>query len=314
MKQPRTAFYCLGIAVAGWGAALAAHAVTTTDFSRYQVVLDRKPFGEVAPMAVSGAVDLATAESFTKDYEMKAIIDDGDKIQVCVLDKKTNKHLYLDIGQEISGMQLVSVNYDKEEAVLKMGNETTVIKLHPDKDKDKGAAPAMAGAPGTPAFGMPRKNLAAENAALPFGLNDQGGNRKPFFSDMKKRGASPFQRMGTNSPLQAKGLESFFKPNTNTTTPFASPFRPQTASFKPGSTPGAAGQENSNPTFPFASVNQPAQDGGSAVIGQPVAQPAGLAPQMQTSPDQGYLQTPLQPTMMPFTVPVADDGTGEIEE
>ena len=302
MKQPGTTFYCLVIAIAGWGAALVAHAVTTTDFSRYQVVLDRKPFGEVAPIAVPGAADLAAAESFAKDYEMKAIIDDGDKIQVCVLDKKTNKHIYLDIGQEISGMQLASVNYDKEEAVLKMGVETTVIKLHPDKDKDKGAAPAamaapaMAGALGVPAFGMPRKSLAVDNAASPFNLNDQG-NRKPFFSDMKRRGASPFQRMGTNVPFQAKSLESFFKPNTNTTTPFVSPFRPQASPFKPVSTPGAA-----------------AQDGGAAAAGQPVAQPAGLNPQIQTSPDQGSSQTPLQPAMMPFTIPVADDGSGESEE
>ncbi|MCX6992404.1 MAG: hypothetical protein NT011_04590 [Kiritimatiellaeota bacterium] len=314
MKQPSATLYCLGFAIAGWGAALVAPAVTTADFSRYQVVLDRKPFGEVAPIAVPGAADLAAAESFAKDYEMKAIIDDGDKLQVCVLDKKTNKHLYLDIGQEISGMQLVSVNYDKEEAVLKMGIETTIIKLHPDK-KDKDAAPAMAGALGVPAFGMPRKNLAAENATSPFGSNDQGsGSRKPFFSDMKRRGTSPFQRMGTNVPGQAKSLESFFKPNTNMTTPFVSPFRQPASPFKPASTPGTAGQENPNPMFPFAPVNQSVQDGGAAAAGQSVAQPAGLNPQMQTSPNEGYSQTPVQPAVMPFTVPVEDDGTGESEE
>jgi len=129
----------------GVGACLGGAAVTTTDFSRYQAVIDRKPFGEIAPIVVPGAADLAVVESFIKDYEMKAIIDDGDKIQVCVLDKKTNKHIYLGIGQEISGMQLVSVNYDKEEAVLKMGVGTTVIKLHPDKD----AAPSHSGGAGS---------------------------------------------------------------------------------------------------------------------------------------------------------------------
>lgn len=302
MKQPQATLGRLVIAMAWWWATLVAHAVTTTDFSRYQVVLDRKPFGEVAPIVVPGTTDVAVAESFAKDYEMKAIIDDGDKMQVCVLDKKTSKHIYLDIGQEISGMQLVSVNYDKEEAVMKMGSETTVIKLHPDKDKDKGAAPAMAGAPGVPAFGMPRKSMTAENVASPFNINDQAdGNRKPFFSGMRKRGTSPFQRMGTNVPSQAKSLESFFKPNTNMATPFVSPFRPQTSPFKPVSTPGAAGQ-----------------DGGAAVFGQPVAQPiaqpAVLNQQMQASPDQEYLQTPLQPAMMLFTVPVEDDGTVESEE
>ena len=292
MKQSVTTRYCLKVAIAGWGAVLAAHAATTTDFSRYQVILDRNPFGEVAPIVLPGAAGLEAVKSFAKDYEMKAIIDDGDKIQVGILDKKNKKHIYLDIGQEISGMQLVSVNYDKEEAVLQMGVETIVIKLHPDKD----AAAAPAGVPGLPSFGMPRKNLAAENAATPFDLKSQG-NRQPFFSDMKRRGTSPFRRMGTNASFQTKSLKSFFKPNTNMTTPFVSPFRPQASPFKPVSMPGAAGQ-----------------DGGDSAPGQPDARPTGLNPQMQTSPDQGYLQTPIQPAMTPFAIPVEDNGTSENEE
>lgn len=311
MKQSKTARYCLGVAIAGWGAALVAHAATTTDFSRYQVILDRNPFGEVAPIAVASNAGVALSESFAKDYEMKAIIDDGDKIQVGILDKKTNKHIYLNIGQEIGGMQLVSANYDKEEAMLKMGNETTVIKLHPNKDV---AAPVV-GLPGLPALGIPSKNLSAENATTPFNLNDQGAaNRMPFFSDMKKRGALPFQRMNTNAAFQSKSLESFFRPNTNVTTPFVSPFRPQASPFKPISAPGAAGQENPSPTFPFAPAQTPDQGGGATAAGQPVAQPATLNPQIQTSPSQGSAQIPIQPATMQFIVPVEEDDTGEIEE
>ena len=302
MKRSETARYFLRVVIAGWIAALAAHAAAKTDFSRYQVILDRNPFGEVAPIIVPGAADMVAAEAFAKDYEMKAIIDDGNKIQVCVLNKKTKKHIYLDIGQEISGMQLVSVNYDKEEAVLKMGVETTVIKLHPDKDKDKGATPAMASAPGLPSFGRPRKNLTAGNAATPFGLNNQG-NRRPFFSDMKKRGALPFRRMRTNTAFRAKSLQSFFKPNTNITTPFISPFPPQASPFKPANAPGAAGQENPSPTTPFAPAQTPDQVGGVAAVDQPVAQPANLDPQMQPSQDQWDLQAPIQPAMTPFVVP-----------
>lgn len=309
MKQSKTTRYCLNIAIAGWGAVLAAQGAATTEFSRYQVILDRNPFGEVAPIVTSVVPGLALSESFTKDYEMKAIIDNGDKIQVGILDKKASKHIYLDIGQEISGMQLVSVNYDKEEAMLKMGDETAVIKLHPDKDKDKYAALPIAGAPGLPSLGVPRKNLTADNAAAPFNLNDPG-SRKPFFSDMKKRGALPFQRMGTNTALQSKSLESFFKPNTNMTTPFVSPFRPQGSPFKPISAPGAGGQENPNPGFPPA----PAQSGGGTTAGQTVAQPANLDQQTQTSPNQVYQQTTVQPAVMTYTITVEDDETVESEE
>jgi len=310
MKHSEITRCGLMVAIAAWGAVLAAHAATTTDFNRYQVILDRSPFGEVAPIVVPGATDLAAAESLAKDYEMKGIVDDGDKIQVGLLNKKTNKYVYLNVGQELDGMQLVSVNYDKEEAVLKIGSETVVIKQRPDKDKDKDAAPAMAGAPGLPSFGMTRKNLTAEGASSPFSLNDPGG--KPFFSDMKKRGAVPFQRMNTNNTFQARGLESFFRPNTNMATPFVSPFRPQSSPFRPVSTP-AAGQENPNPTLPFAPAQTPVQGGGVTVAGQPVDQPANLNPQIQTIP-QGYPQIPMQPVMTPYTVPVTDDGTGESEE
>lgn len=298
MKRSQTIRYGLRVVIAGWGAILTAQATTTQDFSRYQVILDRSPFGEVAPIVLPGAAGLAIAESFAKDYEMKAIIDNGDNIQVGILDKKTKKHIYLDIGQEIGGMQLVSANYEKEEAVLKMGAETTVIMLHPDKDKSAEAAPALVGAPGMSPFGMPAKNLATDNAASPF--NNQGG-RTSFFSDMKKRGALPFRRMGTNASFQSKGLGSFFKPNTNMATPFVSPFRPQGSPLQPGS----AGQDNPGSILPFASPTTPAQSGGTVAADQPF----NPDPQIQTSPN--YPQVPIQSSM---TVPVMDDEAVESEE
>lgn len=310
MKQPGIIRRSLSLAIAGWGAVLAAHAVTTADFSRYQVILDRNPFGEVAPIVPAGAAaaagGAAAIESFSKDYEMKGIIDDGEKIRVCVLDKKANKHIYLEIGQEVGGMQLVSVNYDNEEAVLKMGGETTMIKLHPDKDKNKNAIPVVAGTPGVPEFGIPRKNLAVEETVQPFGATDQVA-RKPFFMDMKRRSGSPFRRLGTNAAFQSKSLESFFKPNTNITTPFVSPFRPQASTtLKPGGMPGAAAQENTGQTFPFAPVQPSDQADGAAAAAQPVA----MDPQMPTIPDQGFPQIPIQPA----TEPVVYDDAYESEE
>ncbi len=295
MKFPQNISCCLAIVIAGWGSALTVRAVTTADFSRYQVVLDRKPFGEVAPIVLPGAADLATAESFAKDYEMKAIIDDGEKLRVCILDKKTTKHVYLDIGQEIGGIQLVAVNYDKEEASLKMGDETMVIKLHPDKDN----AAAPAGALGAPAFGLPRKSMSTEAVASPFGVTDQSGNRRPFFSDLRRRGASPFQRMGTNTP---KSLESFFKPNTNMTTPFVSPFRPQASPFKSV----AAGQENPNAA---------AQTVMPAAAGQSLVPPGMLSPQAPVNPNQTDVQAPVQTPMQPVATPFIESiDANEVDE
>ncbi|MBI2441832.1 MAG: hypothetical protein HYV35_10730 [Lentisphaerae bacterium] len=277
---------------------LVAHAVVATNFSYYQEIIDRAPFGEVAPVAETNAAAPVAAESFTKDYELKAIIDDGAQLQVALLNKKTSKHVYLNVGQELEDMQLVSADYDKEEAVLKIGGETLVIKLHPEKDKGAAAA----GTPSASLFGMPRKSEGIPEAAGPFGPASPDSARKPFFADLKRRGASPFQRLGTNMPFQTKSLESFFKPNTNIPLPFVSPFRPSTEPFKPAAPPGAAWPESPAAGFPFVPVKAPEQSGGAV---QPSAGEA--QPQVPT-----YPQTPYQP--LPFMDPVEEGQWEEYQE
>lgn len=259
-----------------------ALAVVAADFSRFEVILERDPFGEVAPPAVAETAAPAASETFTKDYELKSIIEDGARLRVGILNKKTSKHIYLSIGQELEGLQLAAANYETEEAVLKIGLETITIKLHPDKDTNK-TATATAGTPRQPLFG----SLGAPDG--------EGGARKPFFADMKRRGASPFQRLGTNAP---KGLESFFKPNTNVPAPFFSPFRPQGSPFKPE---GATWPQTSAPPFPFAPFGAPAAGGA-------VAQPSGAEPQPQAPV---YPPAYYPPPQMPFETPVEDE---EIEE
>lgn len=264
----------------------AALAVVAADFSRYEGILERNPFGEVAPPAVVAEPGApAASETFAKDYELKSIIEDVNRLRVGILNKKTSKHIYLNIGQELEGLQLVAANYETEEAVLKIGLETITIKLHPDKDTNK-TVTAAASTPRQPLFG----NLAAPD--------DPGGARKPFFADMKRRGASPFQRLGTNAP---KGLESFFKPNTNVPAPFFSPFRPQGSPFKPEVSPGATWPQTSAPPFPFAPFGAPAAGGA-------VAQPSGAEPQ---PPTPAYPPAYYPPPQMPFEMPVEGE---EIEE
>lgn len=200
-----------------------APAVTTgSEFTRYQIILDRKPFGEVTPSEASPTQE-ALGVAISRDLEMKAIIDDGTGIRIGLLDKKTNKNFSLGVGENHDGLTLVSVNYENEEAVVKKGAETAVVKLRPDKDKDKataaGAAPALAlEAAGSSPFQAPNPFAAAQSSTAP---------RKPFFSDLKKRRLAPFSPAGTNAfPFQAKPLDSFFKPGTGALTQASSPFSP----------------------------------------------------------------------------------------
>jgi len=269
-------------------AAAASAATAGYDFARYQVILDKKPFGEVAP-SESAPAQAALGEIIARDLEMKSIIDEGSVIRVGILDKKVNKNFSIGVGENYEGIQLVSVNYDNEEAVIKKGTETAVLKLRPDKDKEKAAAPgplfpvAGAGAAAAPA-GPPVNPFAAAIQEA------TAGGRKPFFTDLKKRRTSPFQPMGTNNiPFQAKPLDSFFKVSTGAFPQARSPFGPFQA--PQGSAPPGGFQPlmtASGAPNPFVTVTPPAPgenaEGRGATINQFIQeqavppQPDALAP------------------------------------
>ncbi len=250
---------------------LSAVATTpTVNFERYQVILDRKPFGEVSPIETT-APSTAPGESFAKDFELKGIIDTGVKLRVCLLDRTTSKHFYINTGEDRHGITLVSVNYDDEEVVLKKGTETVTMKLRPSQDAPPPAAEA---APPNPFSRL----METQRSGQP-----GGATRKPFFSDLQRRGSSPFQRMGTNSALRPRGLESFFKPNTNAAAAFVSPFRPVTP----------AGQEapsGADPNTQPAPIFQPIQPAPEAPQFQPFQPTSESTP--ATTPDQQNIQSP----------------------
>lgn len=258
------------------GGGLLIAAITGYDFNRYQVILDKKPFGEVTP-SEGAQTQTALSDVISKELEMKAIIDDGTGIRIGFLDKKSNKNFFLGVGENHDGLQVVSINYENEEAVVKKGSETAVVKLRPDKDKDKTVASAGPAAMGESPFQLPP--AASQPAAAV---------RKPFFSDLKKRKLTPFQPAGTNAlPFQAKPLDSFFKVSTGAFPQAKSPFGPFQVP-QGGATPNPFQQlmpPASNVANPFAPVSQP----------DPVARPDGSAPIDQTLPGQFGGEGQVQP-------------------
>ena len=109
------------------GAALAVE--TPPDFTRYQVILDRKPFG-TAPIAPVAAPIVTPENSFAKTIRMSALLetDDGG-VRVGLIDTAANKNFFLSVGETEEGVELVSASYKDEEAVIKKGSEMAVIKL-----------------------------------------------------------------------------------------------------------------------------------------------------------------------------------------
>jgi len=100
-------------------------------FARYQVILERKPFGEPPP-PVEVPVEVPEEEPpWAKAYRLCSVYEANDGgIQVAVLDTKTNKPLMLTLGEEpVQGITLISANVGDEEATLTKDGLQVTMKL-----------------------------------------------------------------------------------------------------------------------------------------------------------------------------------------
>lgn len=99
------------------------------DFTRYQVILDRKPFGEPPPPD-STPRPLLPSESFARHLRMSALLETEDgEIRIGLINQQNNQNFFLTVGQTEEGIELVSASYEDEEAVVRKGSEMAVIKL-----------------------------------------------------------------------------------------------------------------------------------------------------------------------------------------
>lgn len=96
----------------------------------YRVILDRRPFGE-APMAEAAPPPpMNPNESFARTLRLCALIEDPVRgLRVGLIDSSTNADFFLSVGETFEGIELVSVSYEEEEAVLRRGAEMAVVKL-----------------------------------------------------------------------------------------------------------------------------------------------------------------------------------------
>jgi hypothetical protein len=111
-----------------WASVLLPALGDAPDFSRYQVILDRKPFGVAPPAEVVQPV-FTPENSFAKKIRMCALLEDEKGIRIGLIDQSNNKNFFLSVGQTEEGIELVSANYKDEEAVIRKGAEMAVIKL-----------------------------------------------------------------------------------------------------------------------------------------------------------------------------------------
>lgn len=102
-------------------------------FERYQVILDRKPFGEPPPAPVAptpAPPPMRPEESFARNLRLSMIIrEDTGELKVGIVDLSNNSGMSMHVGEILNGIELVSADYDAEEAVLRKGSEMAMIKL-----------------------------------------------------------------------------------------------------------------------------------------------------------------------------------------
>ncbi len=99
-------------------------------FERYQVILDRKPFGTAPVEPEPPPVVISPEQSFARTIRMSALVEQDDgTLQVGLFDSATGKSFFLTEGQSEFDIELVVADYETEEATIRKGSEMAVIKL-----------------------------------------------------------------------------------------------------------------------------------------------------------------------------------------
>jgi hypothetical protein len=105
------------------------------DFARYQVILDRMPFGvEPTPESLAAAAARAAApqELFTRNLKMCAVTRNlltGD-LQVGLTDAVTKKNYFLKVGESEDGITVLQADYDGERALLKKDEQEVWLGMN----------------------------------------------------------------------------------------------------------------------------------------------------------------------------------------
>jgi len=104
------------------------------DFARYEVILERRPFGE-APSESEHAEEMHAAvpvgPSFVDSLSMCAITAGGGAMRVGFVDTKAKppRTYFLFVGESEDGIEVVEVDYEAETALLRKGGEERILRM-----------------------------------------------------------------------------------------------------------------------------------------------------------------------------------------
>ena len=101
-------------------------------FDRYQIILDRKPFGDPPPPAATPrpTPPVSPQQSFARTIRLTALLEtDEGELRVGFVNSQNNDSFFLRVGEQHDGIELVSASYEDEEAVLRRGSEMAIVNF-----------------------------------------------------------------------------------------------------------------------------------------------------------------------------------------
>lgn len=122
------------------------------DWSRYEVIAERAPFGKEPPPSET-AEAVKPAGEFAKQYRLCMLYESvSGQLKAGIVSKVNNKNFYLQVGESENGLSLLEVRLEEGIAILQQGGETAQLLLE--------------GLGGDPAAALAQRGISAAVAAL----------------------------------------------------------------------------------------------------------------------------------------------------
>ncbi len=104
------------------------------EFSRYEVILSRRPFGEPSAVVGPGTDEpkpVPTGPSFADSLKLVALTYSQGDVRVGFVDSnaKPPKTYFLFVGESENGIEVVSASYDDERVVLRKGGDERTLSM-----------------------------------------------------------------------------------------------------------------------------------------------------------------------------------------
>ncbi|MEI7850262.1 MAG: hypothetical protein WCH86_00350 [Kiritimatiellales bacterium] len=103
--------------------------VTDDDgFKRYQLILDKQPFGQEPPEA--DIVQVPASQSFARNLRLSMLFEGPDgTTRAGIIDTSSKKSYILRIGEPQDGLEVVEADVKTSEAMVRKDNEVALFKL-----------------------------------------------------------------------------------------------------------------------------------------------------------------------------------------